>query len=230
MYKGRVVTEEAPRLRERISGKAHLYLAAGAVSFGIVAATSVAVLLDAGKREAGAVAGPYRGSEPRGRNVLPGFALRSYRGERVASTELRGRVVLLTLLDSQCHDACPVLASSVARAVDRLKPSERARVTAVALTVNPAGDTPNRVRRFLRDRRAEGRLDYLLGPERALRPVWAALQVLPSADTGVHSIHSAPLRIYDSEGVWVATLHAGADLSESNLLHDIRVALAEGRR
>jgi hypothetical protein len=33
------------------------------------------------------------------------------------------------------------------------------------------------------------------------------------------------VRIYDREGVWVATLHAGVDLSEDNLLHDIRAAL-----
>jgi hypothetical protein len=34
------------------------------------------------------------------------------------------------------------------------------------------------------------------------------------------------VRIHDSDRVWVATLHAGADLSEDNLLHDIRSALA----
>jgi len=33
--------------------------------------------------------------------------------------------------------------------------------------------------------------------------------------------HSAPLRIYDRSVVWVATLHAGVDLSEENLLHDL---------
>ena len=56
--------------------------------------------------------------------------------------------------------------------------------------------------------------------------MWTALQVLPSLDSGKDSLHSAPLRIYGRNGVWVATLHAGADLSEENLLHDIRTALA----
>jgi hypothetical protein len=42
---------------------------------------------------------------------------------------------------------------------------------------------------------------------------------------------SARRSAHDREGVWVATLHAGADLSEANLLHDIRYALgASGER
>jgi hypothetical protein len=39
-------------------------------------------------------------------------------------------------------------------------------------------------------------------------------------------VHSAPVRIFDTNGVWVATLHSGADLSAENLAHDLRLALA----
>jgi cytochrome oxidase Cu insertion factor (SCO1/SenC/PrrC family) len=172
--------------------------------------------------------GPYRGSEPPARFTLPEFDLPSYDGGRVSSGELRGRVVLLTLLDSQCTDACPIIASVLARAVDRLGADERREVRALAVSGDPAEDTPASVRRFLAAQRANGRLEYLTGAERDLRPLWKALQVLPSLDTGRDTLHSAPLRIYDRDGVWVATLHAGADLSEENLLHDIRYALERG--
>lgn len=174
--------------------------------------------------------GPYRGSEPPGRILLPAFDLPSYRGGRISARALRGRVVLLTLLDSQCTDACPILASVVARTLDQLTAGERAQVRAVAVTGDPVEDTPASVRRFLAARRAEGRLDYVIGEERELRPLWKALHVLPSLDTGQDTLHSAPLRIYDRDGVWVATLHAGVDLSEENLLHDIRYALGETSR
>jgi protein SCO1/2 len=170
----------------------------------------------------------YRGSEPPPGIALPAFRLPSYTGNEVSSRSLEGLVVLLTVLDSQCTEACPVLATVTARALDRLAPAERAQVRALALTADPEEDTPRSVRRFLSSQRAEGRLDYLLGTESELRPLWKALSVLPSLDTGRDSVHSAPLRIYDRDGVWVATLHAGADLSEPNLIHDIRVALAEG--
>lgn len=169
--------------------------------------------------------GSYRGSEPPGRIRLPAFELASYRGERVAASSLAGKVVLLTLLDTQCTEACPVLASVVGRAVDKLSLGERAQVRALAVTGDPGEDTPASVRRFLRANHAEGRLDYLIGNEGELRPLWEALHVLPSLDSGRDSLHSAPLRIYDRAGVWVATLHAGADLNEANLLHDIRQAL-----
>jgi cytochrome oxidase Cu insertion factor (SCO1/SenC/PrrC family) len=187
----------------------------------------VAIFAGAQSLGQGAVVGqgPYRGSEPPVRFTLPFLDLRTFDGGRVASRDLRGRVVLLTLLDSQCTDACPVIASVVARTVDRLAAKERAQVRALALSSDPVEDTPASVRRFLASQHAIGRLDYLVGEERDLRPLWNALQVLPSADTGQDTLHSAPLRIYDREGVWVATLHAGADLSQANLLHDIRYAL-----
>ena len=209
------------------SNRRKLILVLVAALAGLVAVAAL-VALASGRSDEGGVGGggAYRGSEPPARFTLPEFDLPNYAGGRVASSELRGRVVLLTLLDSQCTEACPILASVIARTVDRLSPGEREAVRAVAVSGDPAEDTPASVRRFLAARRAVGRLEYLVGEERELRPLWTALQLLPSVDTGRDTLHSAPLRIYDRNGVWVATLHAGADLSEENLLHDIRSALA----
>ncbi|MCP9487010.1 MAG: SCO family protein [Gaiellaceae bacterium MAG52_C11] len=170
--------------------------------------------------------GPYHGSEPPAVFKLPPFELTSYRGGRVDSATLAGDVVLLTILDAQCTDVCPILASVIAGTIDRLTPAERKQVRALAISGDPAEDTPTAVRQFLSKRRAVGRLDYLVGSEEQLRPIWTALQILPSLDSGQDSLHSAPLRIYDRGGTWVATLHSGADLNEENLLHDIRTALA----
>ena len=176
------------------------------------------------------VDGAYRGSEPPAGLTLPPFELTSYRGPPVASPALKGKIVLLTILDAQCTDVCPILASVIAGTIDRLTPEERTQVRALGITGDPDEDTPAAVRQFLAKRQAVGRLDYLLGTERQLRPLWTALQILPSLDSGRDSLHSAPLRIYDRNGTWVATLHAGADLSEGNLLHDIRTALAAGNQ
>ena len=189
----------------------------------------VAVVLGLAIRSDGQAApadGGYRGSEPPARFALPSFELRSYTGMRVDSDALRGRVVLLTILDAQCTDVCPILASVIAGAIDRLTQGERDQVRAVGITGDPVEDTPAAVRDFLAKRRAVGRLDYLLGSEEQLRPLWTSLQILPSLDSGRDTVHSAPLRIYGRDGVWLATLHAGADLTEENLLHDIRAALA----
>ena len=194
---------------------------------GFALVATIVVLASAGdRREGGGGDGPYRGSEPPIRITLPEFDLQRYDGGRVSTDDVRGRVVLVTLLDAQCTDVCPVLASVIARTIDRLGAEERPEVWAIAVSGDPVEDTPGSVRRFLAAQRVHGRLDYLLGREGELRPLWTALQVLPSLDTGLDTVHSAPLRIYDRAGVWVATLHAGADLNEDNLLHDIRAVLA----
>ncbi len=171
--------------------------------------------------------GPYRGSEPPGRHPLPRFSLRNYDGTPVRSADLRGKVVLLTFLDSQCTDACPIIAARIGRTVDRLTVEERRQIAAVAISTEPAEDTPASVRSFLRNQRALGKLLYVSGPERDMRPLWKRFQILSSLESGEDTLHSAPVRIYDRDSLWVATLHATVDLSEDNLLHDLRVALEQ---
>jgi len=169
---------------------------------------------------------PYRGSTPPEAIRLPEFAIPDSSGAVVSSRDLESKVVLVTFLDSQCTEACPIIASQIARALDNLETEERAAVAPLAISTDPVEDTPASVRDFLRKNRAEGRLRYLVAPVEELRPVWDAFQIAASYDTGVDTLHSAPVRIYDREGVWVSTLHAGADLTTENLVHDVRVALA----
>lgn len=171
--------------------------------------------------------GPYRGSEPPGTNRLPEFTLRSYDGRTVRSPELRGKVVLLTFLDSQCTEACPILAAQIARGLERLAPDERRQVVAVAISTDPAEDTRSSVRAFLEKQGALGKLVYLTRPAREIRALWKRFKILSSAESGSDTLHSAPLRIYGRDLVWAATLHAGVDLNPENLVHDVRIALRE---
>ena len=195
-----------------------------AIALAVVAA--VAASLGGGSSPAGQ-ASLYRGSEPPGGIAMPYFSLRDHDGQPVRSSDLRGRVTILTFLDSQCTESCPVIAWTVARSIDSLRPTERSDVRAVAISTDPAEDSTTAVRRFLARNRAVGRLKYIGGgePEAELRRIWRSFYILSSLESGQDSLHSAPVRIYDRSGTWVATLHAGADLGESNLLHDIRVAL-----
>ena len=186
---------------------------------------------DDAARETAALAradeGPYRGSEPPGRIGLVDFALRDHEGVLVRSSSLGGKVVLLTFLDSQCTEACPVIAAQIAQTFALLNTSERQRVFAVAISTDPREDTAASVRAFLRRNRTLGKLHYVGGgePEPKLRRIWKRFHILSSLESGEDTLHSAPVRIYVG-GVWVATLHAGVDLTPSNLAHDLRVALA----
>ena len=169
--------------------------------------------------------GRYRGSEPPATIAAPDFSLRDYTGSPLRMREFRGKAVAITFLDTQCTEACPVIAAQIARGIELLSPPDRARVAAIAITVDPDEDTPRRVRRFLREQGALGKLRYAVGSLAELRPVWGAFKVLPSAETGDDDIHSAPVRIFDPRGRWVSTLHAGGDLTAASLAHDLRVAL-----
>jgi protein SCO1/2 len=168
----------------------------------------------------------YRGGIPPARIELPEFTLRDYRGTMHRSADLQGKVVLVTFLDTQCRSSCPVIASQIGLALDRLTPDQLDDVVPIAITSDPPEDTPETVGSFLRRHRVEGRLRYLIGTVDELRPVWKAFQVAASFETGIDDLHSAPVRVYDRGGLWVSTLHAGVDLSPDNLAHDIGVALA----
>ena len=172
--------------------------------------------------------GPYRGSEPPAGIFAPNFALESYRGNVVRMGSLRGKVVLVTFLDTECKTKCPLIASTVADGLRLLSSSERHQVVPLALTVNPASDTPRSVRRFLRDRHALG-LDFLIGTVEQMRPVWRAFNILAAAETGNADLHSAAVRVYDRGGEWVSSLHLPPDLTPENVAHDLRRALGGSR-
>ncbi len=175
-------------------------------------------------------ASPYRGGTPPSGVHAPAFSLRSYRGSIVRMRDLRGKVVLVTFLDTKCREKCPIIASQIAAALPLLPPSARRQVVALAISVDPRVDSPASVRRFLRRRHAVGKLDFLLGSVRELRPVWNAFYIVPAADTGNADIHSADARIFDRRGIWVTTFHPGVDLTPRNLAHDLMTALKRSRR
>lgn len=171
----------------------------------------------------------YRGSKPPAGLALPSFTLRGYSGETVRSADLRGKVVLITFLDSQCTEACPIIAAQIARTVDGLAAEDRAALEPLAISTDPREDTATSVRQFLARQHAVGRLRYLTKPMPEIRLAWKSFKILSSQESGSDTLHSAPVRIYDPQGFWVSTLHAGVDLSPSNLAHDIGVALKESK-
>ena len=166
----------------------------------------------------------FRGSEPPGELTLPPFALHDDQGRQVRSADLRGKALAVTFLDSECTEACPIIAAQVAQAVKGLG-DDRPQIEALAITVDPVGDTPQRIGNFLVRYRAKGTLRYLDGTIAQLRPVWRGFKVASSLDSGNSNLHSAPVRIYDGDGRWRSTLHPGVDLTPANLAHDLREAL-----
>lgn len=190
----------------------------------LVGLTAVVI---ANSSEGGSPSAGFIGSTPPGSIAMPSFALRDHDGTTVSSDDLGGKVVVLTFLDTKCEEACPIIAGEVAAAWRLLSTEERRASIAVAISTDPRDDTPASIRAFLRRHRALATFRYLTGPISDMKELWASFQILSSFESGDADTHSAPVRIYSRDGTWLATLHAGADLTPENLAHDVRVALEE---
>ena len=206
--------------------KARLVIASAAAGLIMVAALSAVLVVARDHRSSVALPppSPYRGSIPPSDIRAPNFTLRDYRGSEVTVSRLRGRVVVVSFVDSTCTEKCPIVTSVIARAFERLPRSVRGEVVPLLISVDPRLDSARSIRRFLARRRALA-LSYVVGSVAQMRPVWKAYGILPAIDTGNADIHSSDVRIFDRHGIWVSTQHAGVDLTADNLDHDVLLAL-----
>ncbi|MEA2265066.1 MAG: hypothetical protein QOE27_649 [Solirubrobacteraceae bacterium] len=151
------------------------------------------------------------------------FALRDQDGRLVRLSDYAGHVVILTFLYSTCQDTCPVIAQQIRGALDQLGH----RVPALAVSVDPTGDTPLNARRFLVKQTVAGRHDFLLGTRPALAPIWRAFGVGPqTGGKGARSDHSVDTVLLDPTGR--PRIGYQSDLlTPEALAHDIRRLEAE---
>ncbi len=149
------------------------------------------------------------------------FTLSDQDGRRVSLRDLRGRVVVLTFLYATCQDTCPLTATQIRGALDDLGHD----VPVLAVSVDPANDTPARARRFV-DRRglAGGRMRFLLGERAELVPVWRAYGIRPQ---GAGFEHSAYVLLIDRRGRQRVSFPVDR-LTPEGLTADIRRLEAEG--
>lgn len=182
-----------------------------------------------------AVAGVWlasRGDEPAPALGASGFAgsvrppgldapgldgLRDQDGRPVDPAELRGTPVIYTFVYSTCEDTCPTQVQTIRGALDRLGRD----VPVIAISVDPAGDTPRRAERFMLEQQMAGRMRYLLGSRRDLKEVWDGYAMQPQEG---ELDHSAYVVLVDGEGRqrvgWPAHY-----LTPEGLEHDLRVLL-----
>jgi len=142
------------------------------------------------------------------------FVLRDENGQRETLDGYGGKVVVFTFMYSHCRDFCPLQAQQIRAALDQLGHA----VPVLALSMDPANDTPASVRTFEAHQGMLGRMHFLLGSARALAPVWAQYGVLPETAT---SKHSDRVLVLDRSGREVVSFPPDA-LTPEGLAHDIR--------
>jgi protein SCO1/2 len=134
---------------------------------------------------------------PAGARRAPGFRLRDQLGRLVTLRSERGRVVLLTFLDSHCRTECPIQGALLARVQRRLGAAARADL--IVVTVDPWADTGLSARAFAVESHWSGSWHWLLGSPAQLKPVWADYEVAVLR-TRTDVTHSAVLYLIDPHG------------------------------
>jgi protein SCO1/2 len=154
---------------------------------------------------------------PPGLDAPPLTGLRDQEGRRVDAAALRGTPVIYTFVYSTCDDTCPTQVQTIRGALDRLGRD----LPVIAVSVDPATDTPVRAQRFVSEQHMTGRMRFLVGARRELKPVWDGFAIAPQQE---ELDHSAYVVLVDGEGRQrVGWPHQY--LTAEGLEHDLRVLL-----
>lgn len=135
-----------------------------------------------------------------------------------------GRPALVTFLFANCPDVCPTIAATISQALDRLGP-QADEIDVVAISVDPAGDTPAAVGRFLQRFRLQGRMDYIVGSRAELAPLWKDWLILAQSEDADASVHSARVVLVDRDGRQVGAYSAGIAVPVDDLAADMRTLI-----
>ncbi len=155
--------------------------------------------------------------------TAPPIALHDVDGTRVTLAGDRGRYVLVTFIYTHCPDVCPLITQNLNAALRAIGPSARQKVRVLAVSVDPAGDTPRAVRAYIREKHLLPQFQYLTGTRAELRRVWKAWHVLAVASKPDLVDHVAYTALIDTNGkervLYDASVHA------TQVVHDLRVLM-----
>lgn len=158
------------------------------------------------------------------------FALTAADGATVALADLRGHVVALTFIYASCADTCPMLTAKLVGVQRRLRAAEAARTRFVAITVDPARDTPEVLRAYGAGHgaRPPGWV-FLTGTPDEIRDVLHRYGVYARRNPGGDVDHTFLTSLVDADGV-LRVQYLGVRFDPGEFLRDVRALLAERAR
>jgi protein SCO1/2 len=187
----------------------------------------IAVLAGCGSSEAAQTttvpAKRFAGGELTPPKTAPPIALHDADGTPVTLAAQRGRYVLVTFIYTHCPDVCPLITQNLNAALRVIGPSARKRVRVLAVSVDPAGDTPKTVDAYAHEKHLFPQFTYLIGTRVELRRVWKAWHVLAVETKPDLVDHVAYTALIDANGkervLYDSSVHA------TQVVHDLRVLM-----
>ena len=129
--------------------------------------------------------------------AAPDFTLHDQQGAVISLSGIRGSVVALTFLDTQCLNLCPLQASLLGSVQSEL--GKGTPLTLVVVSVRPEADTPAAIAGFADSHGLKGPYHWLNGTRAQLAGVWDSYGISVLAAPG-DLAHSSVIYLIDRHG------------------------------
>ncbi len=155
----------------------------------------------------------------------PGFTLTDQDGRPLSLEDLRGSAILLDFVFTRCEGPCPILTSAHVDLQQALPPELAGRTRFLSVSLDPAYDTPERMRAYAEARGADlSGWSFLTGTPDQVARVLRAYHVgtIPTADGTPE--HVVVTYLIDPEGR-IARRYLGLQHPTDELLRDLQALL-----
>jgi protein SCO1 len=158
----------------------------------------------------------------------PVFTLTAQDGRRLALSELRGKVVVVTFIYASCADACPLLTAKMATLQDELGGDFGRKVFFVSITVDPERDTPEVLTRYAQAHGANlSGWAFLTGTPNEIRAMARQYGIYYKKQAAGDVDHTFLTSLVDQRGT-LRVQYMGIRFDPDELLHDLQSLLREG--
>lgn len=176
---------------------------------------------------------PSRGPQAEPLTVLPDFAMTAVGPDAETPfglADMKGKIWIADFVFTRCAGPCPLMTARLSKLGERLPPE----VSLLTVSVDPAGDTPERLRAYARHHGADARRWVFLrgGTEETYRLLYAGFRLPmstdPSAPPETRVTHSTRFVLVDRAGAVRGYYDALSDLDNDALARDARRLLEAG--
>jgi protein SCO1/2 len=140
-----------------------------------------------------------------GQQLAPNFVLRDLSGRPISPSAYRGRQVLITFIDPQCRDVCPLEAQVLDQAIERMPASQRPAI--IAVSVNPYGNSRSTLVRDEHKWHVLSNWHWAIGSYAQLAAVWKNYKIAVQftrkqvdGHTDISVSHTVGTYVLDSTG------------------------------
>ena len=159
----------------------------------------------------------------------PPFSLTTQDNRPLAWADLRGKPIVLTFIFTRCRSACPVLTAKLVDIQRRFSLEQKGLPQFVAVSIEPAHDTPDVLKAYANNFGADLRAwSFLTGSPAAIAELARryAVYVKRQADESID--HTFLTSLIDSDGI-IRVQYQGTQFDRDEFLSDLRLLVRSGK-